>query len=215
MLLRDNYLSGGQICLNNPNVNRRGQVTIAGGRQVIVPNARFNCNGRITSVAVSMESVLDATNYPIFQVWNPTATSFQSNNYSKIGEVQLSDGSLKDVGQESYYYVNISLNSSSRIEFQLGGVIGYYQPSHPQRRIWSIQTSGYISYSNTVTSPSTTIDIKHVDNTENDRQPLIKVMFGKVMINATQVILPGFTMYVYEQLIVNMYSASFTAQNIS
>ena len=140
-----------------------------------------------------MRSVLGAINYPLFQVWNPTATSFQSNNYNIIGEVQLSDGSLKDFGQESYYHVNISLNSSNQIEFQSRDVIGYYQPSSSRHHIWSIQTSGYISYSNTATSPLTTIDIKHVDNAENDRQPLIKVMFGKVIINATQVALPGFT----------------------
>ena len=38
----------------NPNINQRGPVAIGDGRQVIVPNAKFNCNGRITNVAVSM-----------------------------------------------------------------------------------------------------------------------------------------------------------------
>ena len=84
-------------------------------------------------------------------------------------------------GQNRYYHASLSLNSSSQIEFQSGDVIGYYQPSDPQRLIWSIQTSGYTSYSNSVTSPSTSIDTNNVDNIETNRQPLIAVMFGKIM----------------------------------
>ena len=156
-------------------------MTIDNGRQVIVPNARFNCNGGITNVAVSMKGWFSATNYPIFQVWRSIATSLQSSTYSKIGEVQLSYGTLKVVDQGSYSYADMLLNSSSQIEFQSGDVIGYYQPSNPRRQIWSIQTSRYISYSNDVTSPLTSIDINNVDDIHNDYQPLIAVIFGKVM----------------------------------
>ena len=51
-----NFL-GDQIYLSNvnPNVTQRGQETIDNGRQVIVPNATFNCNGTITNVAASMK----------------------------------------------------------------------------------------------------------------------------------------------------------------
>ena len=167
--------SGGQTCLSNPNVNQRGQVTIDRGRQVIVPNATFNCNGRITNVAISMKGWLGATNYPMFQVWHPITTT----TYSKIGEVQLSDGSLKVVDEGSYYYANTSLNSNSQIEFQSGNVIGYYQPSNA-RQIWNIRTNGYTSYSSTVKSPLSSFDINNVDNTHDNYQPLIAVMFGKV-----------------------------------
>ena len=171
-------LSGIQACLNNPSVTRKGQVTINSGRQVIIPNARFNCNGRITNVAASMKDLSGGTNYPIFEVWHPYV---YSGSYMKIGEVHFSAGSLKGVGQGSYYYANISLNSSSQIEFQSGDVIGYYQPSSSRRLISSIQTSGYTSFSSTV--KSSTIDINNVDNIDTNLQPLIKVMFGKTMKN--------------------------------
>ena len=69
-----------------------------------------NCNGRITSVAASMKGWLHATNNPIFEVWRPY---IYSGAYLKIGEVHFSAGSLKGVDQGSYYYANISLNSSS------------------------------------------------------------------------------------------------------
>ena len=170
-------LSGAQACLNNPNIARKGQVTIDIGKQVIVPNAGFSCNGRITNVATSMKGWSGATNYPIFEVWRPY---IYSGSYMKIGEVHFSTGSLKGVGQGSYYYANISLNSSSQIEFQSGDVIGYYQPSNACL-IWNIQTSGYTSYSNTVKSPLTSIDINHVDNVRDNYQPLIEVMFGEIL----------------------------------
>ena len=118
-------------------------------------------------------------NFPLFQVWHPT--SVNSSVYNKIGEIQLPAGDFVAVGvNRNYYFVSLSLNSSSQIEFQSGDVIGYYQPSSPRWSIWSIQTSGYDSYSNNVTSPSTSIDTNNVDNTETDRQPLIEVMFGKI-----------------------------------
>ena len=63
-------LSGAQACVNNPNIDRKGQVTIGTGKQEIVPNTRFNYNGRITSVAASMRDLSGATNYPIFEVWH-------------------------------------------------------------------------------------------------------------------------------------------------
>ena len=145
---------------------------------MIVPNAALNCNGRITNVAVSMDVVLSGTTLPIFQVWHPTLPN--SSNYTIIGEVQLSAGNRIGNGAERYYFTNMSLNSNSQIEFQSGDVIGYYQPSDSQRRIWSIQTSGYTSYSNTVTSPLTSIDVNNVNNIETNRQPLIEIIFGKI-----------------------------------
>ena len=167
--------------MHNPNVNQRGQENIASGRQVIVPNAKFNCNGRITNVAVSMDH-WHGDSYPLFQVWHPT--SLNSSTYNKISEVQLPAGDFKPGGQnKNYNYASISLNSSSKIEFQSGDVIGYYQPSSSRRLIWSIQTTGYTSYSNNV--KTSTIDINNVDNIDTNLQPLIKVMFGKTMKNWT------------------------------
>ena len=119
------------------------------------------------------------SNFPLFQVWHPT--TLNSSTYNKAGEVQLPQGSrINGQGQNSYYHASLSLNSNSQIEFQLGDVIGYYQPSSPSRLIWSIQTSGYISYSNAVTNPLASIDTNALENVENDRQPLIAIMFGKI-----------------------------------
>ena len=117
---------------------------------------------------------------PLFQVWHPI--SVNSSAYNKTGEVQLPPGGyIGNIGT-GYFSANLSLNSSSQIEFQSGDVIGYYQPSDSRRLIWSVQTSGYTSYSNTVTTPSTSIDTNNVNNIENNRQPLIAVMFGKMYI---------------------------------
>ena len=144
---------------------------------MIIPNATLYCNGRITNVAVSMNGVPSGTNLPIFQVWHPTLPN--SSNYAIIGEVQLSAGNRIGNGAELYFYTNMSLNNS-QIEFQSGDVIGYYQPSDSQRLIWNIQTSGYTSYSNFVTSPLTSIDINNVGNMDVDHQPLIEIIFGKI-----------------------------------
>ena len=170
--------------MNNPNVEQKGQLSIDSGRQVIVPNARFNCNGRITSISVSMFKWF-GNDYPLFQVWHPAVLN--SSTYNKIGEVQLPEGDFKPIGQQkSYHYSTLPLNSSNQIEFQSGDVIGYYQPFSPRVSIWSIRTSGYNSYtSSTIKFPSTSIDLNTVNNIQTDYQPLIKVMFGKIMINAS------------------------------
>ena len=179
----NNFLDD-QTCVNNPNVNQVGQVIISSGRQVIIPRAKFNCSGRITNVSVSMQNqpvAIPNDNLPLFQVWHPT--SLNSSAYNKIGEVQLPAGDFVAVSAgRSYFFANLTLNGSSQIEFQSGGVIGYYQPSSSQRSIWSIQTSGYISYSNNNdTYPLTLIDISTAENTDNDHQPLIAVMFSKII----------------------------------
>ena len=166
--------------MNNPNVNQKGSASIDSGRQVIVPSARFNCNGRVKNVAVSMLSQPFGNDFPLFQVWHPTSPN--SSTYNKTGEVQLPAGVFIPVGAgRSYHSASLSLNSNSQIEFQSGDVIGYYQPSDPRWLIGSIQTSGYISYSNNGTAPSTSIDINNVNNAEDNRQPLIKIMFGKIV----------------------------------
>ena len=122
---------------------------------------------------------MSGNNLPLFQVWHPTEVN--SSTYNKTSEVQLPEGNFIAVGINSNYFsASLSFNSNSQIEFQSGDVIGYYQPSNPRRLIGSIQTSGYTSYSNNVTTSSTSIDTNNVDNVEANRQPLIEVMFGKI-----------------------------------
>ena len=197
---------GGQTCISNPNADQRGQMSINSGRQVIVPNSTFNCNGRITNIIVSMNTVSSGTDFSVFEVWHPT---LPSGTYHKIGEVELPLGDrMGGQGQNNFDYAILSLNSSTQIEFQSGDVIGYYQPSDTQRLIWSIQTSGYISYSNNVISPSTSIDINNVDNVDTNHQPLIEISFGKVFCAQMQshVITIQFCSYYLNQYIYHMYA---------
>ena len=168
---------GSQTCINNPDVNQRGQVSIDSGRQVIVPSTKFYCNGRITNIAVSMEFIPSGSSFSIFQVWCPVSPL--SSSYTIIGEVQLPAGDLVGSSSTGYCFASLAVNGNSQIEFQSGDVIGYYQPTDPRFKIWNIQTSGYTSYSNTITSSSTSIDTNSVNSIENDRQPLIEVTFGK------------------------------------
>ena len=106
--------------------------------------------------------------------------SLNSNTYNKISEVRLPAGDrISSSEGGNYYHVSLSLNNNSQIEFQSGDVIGYYHPSDPQQIIWSILTNGYASYSNTTTSPLTSIDTNYVDQLWTNHQPLIAVMFGK------------------------------------
>ena len=155
---------------------------------MIVPSARFNCNGRITNVTVSMSTQPFYDNFPLFQVWHPTSPN--SSTYNKTGVFQLPAGDFVAVGTgRSYFSASLSFNSNNQIEFQSGDVIGYYQPTDSRWLIWSIQTSGYTSYSNNVTSPLTSIDINNVDNIEGNRQPLIEVTFGKNKLNKSVIII--------------------------
>ena len=121
----------------------------------------------------------DGDNVPLFQVWHPT--SLNSTTYNKIGEVQLPAGNrIGSYSSTHYYYASLSLNNSNQIEFQSGDIIGYYQRSNPDRGVWNIETNGYISYSNSTSNPLTLIDISNVDYTDDNYQPLIEVMFGKI-----------------------------------
>jgi len=169
----------GQSCINNPDVNRNGEAVIQQGRQVVVPDANFSCNGRITSVAVSMLFSGLTADFPLFQVWRPSTPN--SSVYEKIGEVQLPGGDFIGDLLDNYFLANVLLSDSEQIEFQFGDIIGYYQPADPRRLIWSIETTGYTAYSNSVASPTDIIDISNVDNVENERQPLVAITFGKVM----------------------------------
>ena len=174
---------------------------------MIVPNAALNCNGRITNVAVSMEVITPPrNNIPLFQVWHPTLSN--SSNYTIIGEVQLSAGIRMGNDATRYSLTNMSLNSNNQIEFQSGDVIGYYQPSDSQRLIWNIQTSGYTSYSNTVTSPLTSIDTDNVDNIETDRQPLIEIIFGKSM-DTFELMASSYCLVITTQSYCTTYIASY------
>ena len=171
------YNLGVQSCIDTQNINQRGSTTLGNGRQVIVPNARFGCNGRVTAIRASLRWGGGDGDLPSVQIWHPT--SLGSSVYNRIGQVQVTAGQYIGPKGSGYFSTNVSLNNNDQIEFQSNYVLGYYQPANPRRLIWSIQTSEYISYSSNVSSPGDMIDTTNASNIENERQPLIEVMYGK------------------------------------
>jgi len=165
----------GQNCINNPNVDQRGSNRLGDGRQVIVPNSRFGCNGRVTGIRASMAYGGDDGDFPTIQIWHPVSSTV----YNRSGQVQVTGGRYIRFWGSGYYSISLSLNNNDQIEFQSNDVLGYYQPADPQRQIWSIVTSEYTSYSNNANSPGNMIDTSKTLNIETQRQPLIEVMFGK------------------------------------
>ena len=109
--------------------------------------------------------------YPRIQVWRPEAGS---QVYNRIDQYTLSQNDINR--RNNYYLANVAFTGSSRIEFQSGDIIGYYQPSDPRYTVWSVQTSGYNSYSLSGRS-STTFSLNSANNDEG-RQPLIQVSLG-------------------------------------
>ncbi|XP_065899793.1 uncharacterized protein [Dysidea avara] len=108
-------------------------------------------------------------------MWRPL--SLNSSVYNRIGQVQVANTTLI---KDHHHFTNITISTSSKLEFQPGDVIGYYQPSDLRLAIWnSNQTSGYTSYSTNVTNSITTINISDENVIRhNRRQPLIEVLFA-------------------------------------
>jgi len=167
---------GGQTssCIDNPDVNQIGTNIISYGRQVIIPNARLSCKVRITHIAVSLAFGLLGNNPPMIQIWRPSFPG--STVYHRVGQLKIPRGTIIVF---NHLFVNMTISNKDDITFLPGDVIGYYQPLNATRLIWSIETSGYTSYSNNVSSALNRIDISNVDNIETNQQPLIELSFGK------------------------------------
>ena len=89
---------------------------------------------------------------------------------------------MKDNIRNEYYLGNVSCNGSNRIEFQSGDVIGYHQGNSVHYRLWSVDINEYTAYYHrNEPNPLNTFNINDADDTGNDRQPLIQVMFGKIL----------------------------------
>ena len=163
--------TGGQSCLDNPNIYQQGNATLGRGRQVIIPKAVFNCSGRVTRITVSIASSKSTDDLPVFQTWRPLSPG--SSVYNKIVQVQITDTIVMD---GNYCIANITISDINVTEFHSGDVIGYYQGSD---LIWNIQTDGYTSYiiddhNNSITA----INISDVAGM-NQQQPLIHMIIGK------------------------------------
>ncbi|XP_065899809.1 uncharacterized protein [Dysidea avara] len=165
-------LSSGESCIDNPDVNQKGNNTIGKGKQTIIPSFMFNCSGRITSIAASMAFKNASGDLPIIQIWHPT--SLNSNVYNKIGQVQFINTTRV---ARNHHFTNIAISNSIELEFRSGDVIGYYQSFNSSHLIWNIWAIGYTSYvTNTTNASTTTIDVSELKR-RNQQQPLIEIKF--------------------------------------
>ena len=203
-------IDAGQICFESVSVHQRGSDRFSSPRQVIVPRANFTCNGRITSVSVSMNRVNSGTSDPYLEVWHPQSPGI--GVFDKVGEIQLIDNVVAQVGTGSpYWNLNVSIIESDRIEFEVGDVIGYYQPPDSRYQMWTIRTSGYTAYD--TPTPSNTSNLVTLNINRVDRQPLILLTTGLCKMHFNILICLLCTLfidynYVHEENMVHSHSAT-------
>jgi len=145
---------------------------------VIIPEYSFSCNGRVTGYLISLESDSSEGSYPIVQVWHPTSSTVYTRVDTECALTDSDISRMRDSGDE-YYLGNVSCTGNNRIEFQSGDVIGYYQGDPLRYRLWNIETMGYTSLHHDESSQLDTFTTNNVDDTFNNRLPLIQLMFGK------------------------------------
>ena len=173
----------GQSCVDTVNVRQSRDDDTRDARQVIVPRSNFSCNGRITGYLISLNqrNGNNLQGHPNVQVWH--RTSLNSPEYTRVEtDCVLTDSDINISDMGDYHLGNISCTGGNRIEFQSGDVIGYHQADSVRYRLWSIRTTDYTAYSYNTNTPLSTVNINNADDTIDDAQPLIQVMFGKKMV---------------------------------
>ena len=169
--------AGGLSCVDEVNVQQPGMFVFDDGIRVIVPRINFSCNGRITGYLISLERLSGGgrNELPIIQVYRPTIGSL----FNEKDHYTLNRDEITNMGD--YYLANVSFTNNDRIEFQSDDVIGYYIPDGSRYNVWNIETEGYTSYIDEDDRESFSIN-SETDSTEDNRQPLILVIFGKAYI---------------------------------
>ena len=176
----NNSLLGGQVCIDNVNVQQRGDNQIDYDRLAIIPRLNFTCNGRITGIRARVTRSNSRRDYPFFQVWRPELTG--STVYNKVGEVQLQSSDRVTGNNNNNRVANIILTGNNTIEFQSGDVAGYYLPSRSRYRVRTIRTDGYRLYQFDGSPAQTSVNLGDADEDDNNnRQPLIQFTIGKCM----------------------------------
>ena len=171
--------TGKGICFQNVTVEQKGFRSIPPQRQVIIPRAYFDCNGRITGITASMDRTAAGVNDPFLEVWHPPTPG--GDIFDKVGEVQLIDNGVVQVGtntSDTYWLLNMSLSGSNRIEFKIGDIIGYYQPFDTRYQVWTIATTGFRTFARINTNSSSTFSIVNPDISADNRQPLMQFTIG-------------------------------------
>jgi len=148
------------------------------GIQVIVPMTAFSCNGRITGYLISLERLSgeERDERPIIQVYRPTIGSL----FNEEDRYTLRTNEITNMGD--YHLANVSFTNNNRIEFQLDDVIGYYIPNESRYNVWNIEAEGYTSYIDQGSREDIFSINFETDSIEDNRQPLIQVIFGKAFI---------------------------------
>ena len=161
-----------------------GNVDSRDGRQVIIPRSSFSCNGRITGYLISLDQKNgnNVEGAPTVQVWHPASPTEYTRVNSECPVTDNDISMMTGTGGNEYYLGAVSCTGNNRIEFQSGDVIGYHQGDSVRYRLWSVNNNGYTAYYyNNVPNPLNTFNINDADDTGNNRQPLIQVMYGKII----------------------------------
>ena len=182
IVLMNNSLLGGQRCTDSVDIDQNGNSQLGftpNGRLAIFPRLNFTCNGRITNIRARVRFNNRGSNYPLFQVWQPT--SVNSTVYNKTGEVQLQSGQV--TGNGNFRTANIILTGNDILEFQSGDVVGYYHPSDSRYVVRDISTNGYVLYRFDGSPVPSSVNLNNYDAIGGiSRQPLIQFTIGKEVI---------------------------------
>jgi len=146
-----------QECTDYMDIQQTGRNQLSCNRLAIFPRLNFICSGKISYNIRTR--VLDSSNSAslLFQIWRPSSPS--SVVYNRIGEVQLQSVDQVTRGSSGFLETNITLTGDDRIEFQSGGVVGYYHPSGSQHLVSEIQTDGYSLYRFDGSPPPTSVNL--------------------------------------------------------
>ena len=139
---------------------------------MIIPSLSFNCYGNVTRVVFAVTNA-DGDDLPVFQIWRPTLSE---SSYTNVGQTQLiPDKELPEDNELNFPNARFE----NPLPFKPGDVIGYYQPSNPRHLLYSIEKTGFVSYSNNASDVATTININNTDYDDNELMPFVRVYFGK------------------------------------
>ena len=160
------------------NVQQRGNNQLNANSQVLVPRSTFYCIGRLTGYLISLDQDSNGDNYPHIEIWHPVSPSNLNPTYIKLSEYVLTENDITEMN--NYYFANVSFDTNEATQLQSGDIIGYYHPPSPRYTVWSVDTSGYVSYNIRTATYQNYVNASDLLNTVNDRQPLIQVLYGMI-----------------------------------
>ena len=166
------------MCIYNvDDFQQTGSDVIQDNRLVIIPNLNFTCNGRITGIQIGIIFYGNGSASSFVDVWRPSPGSqyYRLVSYTEILPLYISQ---PPGGGGTFLEANISLNGSSRLQFQSGDVIAFYFRRNARYRIQYISTTGYMLYV-FARSPGSSLSLIDADSVINARQPMIKITLGK------------------------------------